>query len=42
MPDEPDYDEPIGLPGSFTENLKKILEVDPEAMEDEVEPDLDA
>ena len=41
MPD-PDYDEEIGLPGIFEENLKRILEVDAEALEDEVEPDLDA
>ena len=33
MPD-PDYDEEIGLPGDFTENLKRVLEVDPEDLED--------
>jgi hypothetical protein len=41
MPD-PDYDEESGLPATFEENLKRILGVDPEAQEDEVEPDLDA
>jgi hypothetical protein len=34
---EPDYDEPVGLPGSFDENLKAILGVDPEALEDDLE-----
>ncbi len=41
MPD-PDYDEEIGLPGSFDENLKAILGVDPEDLEDgEEEPEQD-
>jgi hypothetical protein len=40
MPD-PDYDEPTGLPGTYEENLKKLLDVDPEPPEDEVEPALD-
>jgi hypothetical protein len=31
MPD-PDFDEEIGLPGAFEENLHRILEVDPEAV----------
>ncbi len=38
MPDpEPDYDEEIGLPGEFDENLRRILEVDPEVLEDDEE-----
>lgn len=37
MPD-PDYDEEIGLPGDFAENLKAILGVDPEDLDDEEEP----
>jgi hypothetical protein len=38
MPD-PDYDEEIGLPGDLDENLRRVLEVDPEAVEDgEEEP----
>jgi hypothetical protein len=41
MPD-PDEEERFALPGTFEENLKAILDVDPEALEDEVEPDLDA
>jgi len=33
MPD-PDYDEPVALPGDFEENLKAILDVDPDDVED--------
>jgi|HubBroStandDraft_1064217.scaffolds.fasta_scaffold352604_1 hypothetical protein len=40
MPD-PDYDEPTGLPGTFDENLKKLLDVDPEPSDDDVEPEPD-
>ena len=36
MPD-PDFDEEIGLPGDFAENLKKALGVDPEDLEDGLE-----
>jgi hypothetical protein len=41
---EPDDDEErFGLEGSFEENLKKLLEVDPETLDDsEEEPEQDA
>jgi len=41
---EPDEDEePVSLPGTFEENLKKLLEVDPETLDDsEEEPEQDA
>lgn len=35
----PDDDEEIGLPGAFEENLKRILEVNPEARDDGVAPE---
>jgi hypothetical protein len=38
---DPNFDEPIDLPGAFEDNLKRILEVYPEGVEGEVEPGLD-
>jgi hypothetical protein len=39
MPD-PENEELFAAPGDFEENLKKVLEVDPEAVEDgEEEPE---
>jgi hypothetical protein len=43
MPDPEEDEERISLPGTFEDNLKAILEVDPEALEDgEEEPEQDA
>jgi len=43
MPDKPDYDEAVSVPGTFEENLAAILEVDPEDLEDGTEePEQDA
>ena len=40
MPDPPDYDEPVALPGTFEDNLEAILSVDPEDLDDsEEEPE---
>jgi hypothetical protein len=36
MPD-PDYDEEIGLPGTFEENLQTVLGVDADDLEDGTE-----
>jgi hypothetical protein len=39
MPDpEEESEERVSLPGDFDSNLKAILEVDPETLEDEEEP----
>jgi hypothetical protein len=40
MPD-PERDEPVATPGTLEKDLKELLEVDPDHVEDEVEPDLD-
>jgi|HubBroStandDraft_6_1064221.scaffolds.fasta_scaffold2315027_1 hypothetical protein len=40
MPD-PEHDEPVRTPGTLEKNLKELLEVDPDPVEDEVEPELD-
>ncbi len=43
MPDEPDYDEPVAIPGAFEENLRKLLDVDPDDLEEVgEEPEQDA
>jgi hypothetical protein len=39
-PDE-EGEERFGLPGTFEENLQKVLEVDPKDLEDEEEPPQD-
>ncbi len=41
MPD-PDDEETFSVPGTFEENLKRVLEVDPDDLEDEEEPEQDA